>query len=696
MKKILSILMLLVAIVTGAWAANEVTLVSTNFTTWKTGATPSENSGLSEKNTYTLTDGTNDVASVVGKGCKLNDTKNTPTASGITGYTQKWFRFGSSGNYLTITPSEKFYNGGKVRVLISSNSIDVTNGTVTVGSTKIGDIVTATEDGTDCHWVEFDIPSTVNNQTASITFTRTTTTFFIWGLEIKTNSLAEEAFTVSFNAGTNGTCATTSITEESAGAGVTLPTATPNEGYTFDGWYDGETKVGDAGETYHPTAAVELTAKYSALTAPTISVDNTSVSTYKSVAVTFTATADGAPDPTVTWYQNESASTTGGTSVGTGLTYQPDVTAEGTYYYYAVASNGVEPDATSEVVTLTVTDPDKYVTGNAYYISNGETAVKGEKIFADDITMTFVANGGFNAAATDDKVSSVNSNYVASIAGDNNSNSWGPEFVATKDGSLSVGVIINKNKTFTITNVSSFTYKGKNGADEDVDETVDGNSITTANNDNAKLYVVATIDVVAGTTYKFSVAGSKMGFYGFVFVPEGATETITTDNGVATYVTKQALDFTGLETKAYIVTGVNDAKTSVATAEVTTVPAGTALLVKGATVNVPVIANAIAPATNLFKISTGDGVQGGDNIFAYSKSAKQFKKVSSSIKVPAGKCYLQIDGVQNALDIDFGEQATAIENVNANDNAYAATPVKVIKNGKLYIGNFNVAGQQVK
>ena len=680
MKKILSLFVLLVAIVTGAKADPTY---KGNFTDQQVLTLTTSNYGNASSG-Y-IKEG---WMSYVGPSTGSATLKINPeTDEAISGTSATYGKIKQENSrymefYVTGVTAVKFY--------FANTGSDDRTVKVSVNGGDASDLVTVVQKTSNSASVT-SLNASANN-TIKLWATGDT---YVCALKV-TVQTATEAFTVSFNAGTNGTCATTSITEESAGAGVTLPTATPNSGYTFDGWYNGETKVGDAGETYHPTAAVTLTAKYSALTAPTISVDNTSVSTYKSVAVTFTATADGAPDPTVTWYQNASASTTGGTSVGTGLTYQPDVTAEGTYYYYAVASNGVEPDATSEVVTLTVTDPDKYVTGNAYYISNGETAVKGEKIFADDITMTFVANGGFNAAATDDKVSSVNSNYVASIAGDNNSNSWGPEFVATKDGSLSVGVIINKNKTFTITNVSSFTYKGKNGADEDVDETVDGNSITTANNDNAKLYVVATIDVVAGKTYKFSVAGSKMGFYGFVFVPEGATETITTDNGVATYVTKQALDFTGLETKAYVVTGVNEAKTSVATAEVTTVPAGTALLVKGATVEVPVIANATAPATNLFKISTGDGVQGADNIFAYSKSAKQFKKVSSSIKVPAGKCYLQIDGVSgDALDLDFDGEATAVDAIAEAGEAKAA-PVKVIKNGKLYIGNFNLAGQQVK
>jgi hypothetical protein len=41
-------------------------------------------------------------------------------------------------------------------------------------------------------------------------------------------------------------------------------------------------------------------------------------------------------------------------------------------------------------------------------------------------------------------------------------------------------------------------------------------------------------------------------------------------------------------------------------------------------------------------------------------------------------------------------EATAIENVDANDNLNVNVPVKVIKNGRLYIGDFNISGQRVK
>lgn len=71
-----------------------------------------------------------------------------------------------------------------------------------------------------------------------------------------TVAAAPVLYTVTFNAGTNGTCSTTSLTQERQGASITLPSVTPKTGYKFDGWYDAETggnKAGDAGATYTPT-----------------------------------------------------------------------------------------------------------------------------------------------------------------------------------------------------------------------------------------------------------------------------------------------------------------------------------------------------------------------------------------------------------------------------------------------------------
>ena len=169
---------------------------------------------------------------------------------------------------------------------------------------------------------------------------------------------------------------------------------------------------------------------------------------------------------------------------------------------------------------------------------------------------------------------------------------------------------------------------------------------------------------------------------------------------VATYVTNNAIDFSGVTgLTAYTATSANNQY--VFTEAVTgIVPANTALLVKGASATIPLVqATSTSVATlegNILKASDGNKT-GGDNIYAFSKSALKFKKVDSEVTIPSGKAYLVIESGEapTALDIQFDGEATAVEAI-AEAQAETAAPVKVIKGGKLFIGNYNVAGQQVK
>ena len=72
--------------------------------------------------------------------------------------------------------------------------------------------------------------------------------------------------TVTFVAGSNGSCSTSSLTEASAGAGVTLPSCTANTNYTFVGWSTSSTPTsadaGTAGANYKPSADCTLYACY--------------------------------------------------------------------------------------------------------------------------------------------------------------------------------------------------------------------------------------------------------------------------------------------------------------------------------------------------------------------------------------------------------------------------------------------------
>ena len=90
----------------------------------------------------------------------------------------------------------------------------------------------------------------------------------IYGIDVTYDNSGQPTqtlYTVSFNANTNGTCSTSSLTEASEGAGVTLPTATANYGYNFLGWSTSSTATTasySAGATYKPSANITLYAIY--------------------------------------------------------------------------------------------------------------------------------------------------------------------------------------------------------------------------------------------------------------------------------------------------------------------------------------------------------------------------------------------------------------------------------------------------
>jgi len=439
-------------------------------------------------------------------------------------------KIGGDAAYVAITLSNGNYFrvGDEIEVEVSKQVQIFEGGKGSGGSASATPLLTITSGSNGVYSATIGA-ITANTNTISVGRTTSAYNGNITSFAIY-RDISDEAFTVSFDAGEHGTYTGGDIKEASAGAGITLPSLnTIDDNYVFNGWYtaatDG-TKAGDAGDAYAPTESTTLYAQYSAYSAPTIGVESANVETYTGIGVTLEATVGGAPTPTVKWYQSSSDVATGGTEVGTGVTYQPDVTTTGTYYYYAVASNS-EGEATSEVVTLNVVSPDKVATDNAYYLSAGEAVINGEQIVGDDITMTFTYNGSdmlLGTAVSDNNVNSVNANMVASV-NPGSANNWSTDFVATKDGTLSVGVVINGGKDFSVTNVESFKYSSSsissatvNASGTDVDKT--------SWKPSDKTYCVVTIDVTAGTTYKFSVSGSKMGFYGFEFQPK-ADRTFT-------------------------------------------------------------------------------------------------------------------------------------------------------------------------
>lgn len=96
--------------------------------------------------------------------------------------------------------------------------------------------------------------------------------------------------------------------------------------------------------------------------APQISIPS-DMTAYVGATATLTPTnVSGSPAPSIQWYSNTSASNQGGTAIEGATSASLSITpeAEGTLYYYAVATNS-EGSKTSNCCTVTVIDPNIYV-----------------------------------------------------------------------------------------------------------------------------------------------------------------------------------------------------------------------------------------------------------------------------------------------------------------------------------------------
>lgn len=187
--------------------------------------------------------------------------------------------------------------------------------------------------------------------------------------------------------------------------------------------------------------------------------------------------------------------------------------------------------------------------------------------------------------------------------------------------------------------------------------------------------------VYSESTLKFSSEGSSAsGLDWFYVVKTGDAPTTVNvavnESGTASYVTPCALDFTGSGLTAYVATAIN--ATSITLEEITEVPAGQAIVVKGETSDVNVIASAEAPTVNLFQAGANAPVA---NAYALSKNDGKFHSVNADVAIPAGKAYIVLSSSSaKSLSLDFGGETTGISNaVVAKQNAAA----------------FNLMGQKV-
>lgn len=163
--------------------------------------------------------------------------------------------------------------------------------------------------------------------------------------------------------------------------------------------------------------------------------------------------------------------------------------------------------------------------------------------------------------------------------------------------------------------------------------------------------------------------------------------------GIATYVTKNAVEFKGV--KAYAVTKINEK--SVSRVELTSAPAGTPIIVEAAEGEYPctIIESATAPEKNELTYSEEDVVSDG-TIYALANKPEAdgigFYPVKSGVTVPAGKAYLVIDAKEVKGFLALDDVADAINNIaveTANGTIFniAGQKVQNITKGGLYIVN---------
>lgn len=161
--------------------------------------------------------------------------------------------------------------------------------------------------------------------------------------------------------------------------------------------------------------------------------------------------------------------------------------------------------------------------------------------------------------------------------------------------------------------------------------------------------------------------------------------------GFGTYVTTNALDFSGVEgLEAYIAEGENSSKVYVT--KVDEVPAGTPIIVKGTsgvTYSVPVGTCTTEFTTNMLHGSATEThtVTLGEVVYAFNKTSGNLNLVNAGVVIPAKKAYFlsMFDGNDSnqAKEIAFfGEEETAVSSVNADVQKADARL-------------FNAAGQQV-
>ena len=334
---------------------------------------------------------------------------------------------------------------------------------------------------------------------------------------VKYTAVAATAHTVTFNAGSNGTCGTTSLTEASAGGGVTLPAVTPYSGYAFNGWYTSAGAfAGVASATYKPASDITLNAQY--LGDATFSPVSASAIDGNS---TVTVTSTGATAIKYAWTETESApaeyESAEATDGAAGIT-APNVTGTRYLYVKGAKENGNDGNVMHASYTITHVQ----VAAGLAYAKTAVNKVAGAAAFTNPITNPNSLTVTY--AITDNGTGSTINTSTGEVAVGSNA---GTETITATTASSDDYLSGEATYTLTVkklTTVSSHMWNFSEDAWAEItgsENAIGGNTII----DNMELIAKSTSDAASYIYTQSSAQSFSDGFSSKAYLNYGAVST---------------------------------------------------------------------------------------------------------------------------------------------------------------------------
>ena len=411
-----------------------------------------------------------------------------------------------------------------------------------------------------------------------------------------------------------------------------------------------------------------ITVSPASVEAPATETEGTINVTYKNITTVAAEVkfyeADGTTETTYSWISAE-------------------INKDNNVYYWMDANNGAERKAYMKVYALDNDANDVYspliTITQAEYVAPAALAT---------VTLDFTNDGwGFPDDAVTAEANYTNGGYTITLG---ESNSGHKKRMAS---SVLKGILFGKQgATLSLPafdfNVSKIKVYGVSDASGKVTFNVFVGSdavsteVTGATEDHE--FAIAANNQTSGTVYTLKLTNanncqiSKIEVYGYVSIPAA---------GYATLAANAAIDFAGSGLTAYKVSAVSAGSATLA--EVTKVPFGTPVVLKGDAGNYDLNGTTEASAISGNLLLASDGTVKGNNSTIYALGNKShgvgFYKVANDVPVPAGKAYLVVSGisVKEFLPFDFGDGADGINSL---------TPTLSEGEGAIY----NLAGQRLQ